>query len=203
MKKISKFVVGVFCALLLATSAFAADTSVTANTAATTTVTTNASVFGDWVFTVGGDGATTTLANSQTAFGFNMSAARNLTLLGTRDEVGIRQSFSYASAMPQSACTPKSNNDGVFLGSTRPYADVIVYSFNLTKTIPVDVYIGGSVGIIYGNTPLTWVAAPEVGLDVWLAKNVGLDGRIDYAFNLGRGCSENILEYVIGIKFRF
>ena len=196
MKKISKFVVGVFCALLLATSAFAADTAVKASTnapvAVTTVPATNAPLFGDWVFTLGGQGATTTSGDSQSAIGFNFSAGRDLTLFGTRDEVGVRQSFGYASP-----------NGGTTLASTRLYADVVVFSFNLTKDVPVDFYVGGAAGPTYGNTPLQWKAAPEAGLDIWLAKNVAIDARVDYAFDLNNGRSENVLEYVLGVKFKF
>ena len=194
MNKISKLIVGAFCALLLATSAFAADTAVKAssNTAVTTVATTNAPLFGDWVFTLGGSGATTTSGDSQSAIGLNFSVGRDLSLFGTRDEVGVRQSFGYASP-----------DGGTTLASTRLYADVVVLSFNLTKTVPVDFYVGGSAGPTYGNTSLQWKAAPEAGVDVWLAKNVAIDARVDYAFDLNNGRSENVLEYVLGVKFKF
>ena len=187
-------IVGVFCALLLATSAFAADTDVKASAnapvAVTTVPATNAPTTGDWVFTVGGSGTTTTAGNSQSAFGLNLSAGRDFTLLGTSDEAGIRQSIGYAS------------KGGSTVASTRGYADVCVFCFDLTQNIPVDVYVGGSAGAIYGNTTLKWVAAPEVGVDVWLAKNVAVDFRTDYAFDLNSGRSENVLEYVLGVKFK-
>jgi hypothetical protein len=193
MKKFSTMIVGVFCALLLATSAFAADTvKASSNTAVTTVATTNAPFFGDWVFTLGGSGATTTSGDSQSAFGLNLSAGRNISLFGTRDEAGVRQSIGYASL-----------NGGTALAATRLYADVVVFSFNLSQTIPVDVYVGGAAGPTYGNTTLQWKAAPEAGVDVWLAKNVAIDGRIDYAFDLNSGRAENTLEYVLGIKFKF
>jgi hypothetical protein len=194
MRKISKLIVGVFCALLLATSAFAADTAVNAssNTAVTTVPATNAPFFGDWVFTLGGSGATTTSGDSQSAIGLNFSVARDLSLFGTRDEAGVRQSFGYASP-----------DGGTTLASTRLYADVVVFSFNLAKDVPVDFYVGGAAGPTYGNTTLQWKAAPEVGLDVWLAKNVAIDARADYAFDLNNGRSENVIEYVLGVKFKF
>jgi hypothetical protein len=195
MKKISKLIVGVFCALLLATSAFAAnsDGMVSSMTTVTTVPATDTPpLFGDWVFTLAGVGATTTANDSESAFGVSLSVGRDLTLFGTKDEVGVRQTFAYASP-----------DGGTFLGSTRLYADVCVFCFNLTKDIPVEVYVGGNVGPTYGNTPLTWVAAPEAGVDVWLAKNVAIDARIDYPFNLNRGHSEDVLEYVLGVKFKF
>lgn len=177
MKKLTNMLVGVFCASLLATSAYAG--------------TTNAPVIGDWVFTVGANGATGTTRDGQTAFGLNMSAGRNLALFGAREEAGVRQSVGYASS-----------DGGTTLASTRLYADVVVLSFNLSQNVPVDVYAGGNVGMTYGNTTLKWIAAPELGVDIWLAKNVAIDGRIDYAFDLNSGRSENVLEYTIGVKFR-
>jgi hypothetical protein len=195
MRKLGKLFVGVFCALLIGTSAFAADLAVQASTNGTVAVTTapatNTPLFGDWVFTLAGVGETTTSGNSQSTFGVNLSVGRELNLLGTSDEVGIRQSVSYASP-----------NGGTTLASTRAYADVCVFCFNLTQNIPVDFYVGGNVGGIYGNTTFKWVAAPEVGVDVWLAKNVAIDGRIEYAFDLNSGRSENVLGYVLGVKFR-
>lgn len=191
MKKFTKMFVGVFCALLLVTttSAFAATN---APVAKTTTVATNTPLFGDWVFTIGGSGATSTSGDSQTAFGLNLSAGRDLSLFGTKDEVGVRQSIGYASG-----------NGGTTLASTRLYADVVVLTFNLTQITPVELYVGGNAGATYGDTSLRWTAAPEAGVDVWLAPNVALDGRIDYAFDLNHGRSEDVLEYVIGVKFRF
>lgn len=204
MKKISKFVVGVFCALLLATSAFAADTAVKASTNAPVAVTTTPAPASDWVMTIGGAGATTTTGDSQTAFGVDFSVGRTLNLIkGFPEEVGIRQSFGYASSTPQSACSTGGDDGGTFLASTRAYLDVTVLTFNLTKTTPVDIYVGGNIGPNYGNTTLKWVAAPEVGLDVWLAKNVALDARLEYAFDLNNSRAFDALTYFLGVKFKF
>src|ERR1035437_6692204 len=189
MKKISKLIVGVFCAVLLATSAFAANsdcmvssmTTVTTVPAPAPAPVTSTPLFGDWVFTVSGIGATTTADNSQTAFGLSLSAGRELSLFGTKDEVGIRQSVAYASGDGENT-----------IASTRLYGDVTVFCFDLTQNIPVDIYVGANFGPTYGDTSLLWVAAPEAGVDVWLAPNVALDARIDYAFDLNHGRSEDI-----------
>jgi len=82
MKKITKLFVGVFCALLLATSAFAADT--------------NAGSPESWVFTLAGTGATTTTTDSQSAFGVDLSIGRTGHLL-LPIEAGVRQGVAYAS----------------------------------------------------------------------------------------------------------
>lgn len=136
MKKISKLIVGVFCALLLTVSAFAADTAVKASTNAPVAVTTTPAPASDWVMTIGGAGATTTTGDSQTAVGLNFSIGRTLNLVkGLPAEVGIRQSIGYASG-----------DGGNTLLSTRSYLDVTVLEFNLTETTPVDVYVGGNIG---------------------------------------------------------
>lgn len=204
MKKISKLIVGVFCALLLTVSAFAADTAVKASTNAPVAVTTTPAPASDWVMTIGGGGATTTSGDSQTAFGVDFSIGRTLNLVkGFPEEVGIRQSFGYASSTPQSACSTGGDDGGTFLASTRAYLDVTVLTFNLTKTTPVDIYVGGNIGPNYGNTTLKWMAAPEVGLDIWLAKNVALDARLEYAFDLNNSRGTDALAYFLGVKFKF
>lgn len=193
MKKISKLIVGVFCALLLTVSAFAADTAVKASTNAPVAVTTTPAPASDWVMTIGGAGATTTTGDSQTAVGLNFSIGRTLNLVkGLPAEVGIRQSIGYASG-----------DGGNTLLSTRSYLDVTVLEFNLTETTPVDVYVGGNIGPTYGNTTLKWVAAPEVGLDIWLAKNVALDARLEYGFDLNNSKAFDAVNYFLGVKFKF
>lgn len=196
MNKIGKLITGVFAALLIATSAFAADTAVKASTntplAVTTTVTTN-TFASDWVFTLGGNGTTTTKGDSQSAFGVNLSAGKTLNLFKANEEVGVRQSIGYAS-----------ENGGATVFSTKPYVDVNVLSFNLTKTIPVTLFAGGNAGLTYGNTPLRWTVAPEVGIDVWLAPNVAVEGRGEYAFDLNNGArSQDSIGWFLGAKFKF
>lgn len=189
MKKFTNMLVGVFVALLLATSAFAASNTPVATT---TAVATNSAFDGEWVMTLGGSGATTT-TDSETAFGINFSVGRTLNLIkGFPEEVGIRQGLGYASG-----------NGGNTILSTRAYLDVTVLKFDLTKNIPVDIYVGGNIGPNYGNTNLKWVAAPEVGVDVWLAKNVAIDARLEYAFDLDNARSSDALVYVLGVKFKF
>lgn len=189
MKKFTNMLVGVFCALLLGMSAFAATN---APVATTTTVATNSAFAGEWVMTVGGSGATTT-TDSETAFGLNFSIGRTLNLLkGFPEEVGIRQGLGYSSG-----------NGGNTILSTRAYLEVTVLKFNLTKNVPVDIYVGGNIGPNYGNTNLKWIAAPELGVDVWLAKNVALDTRLEYAFDLDNTRSSDALVYTIGVKFKF
>jgi hypothetical protein len=188
MKKFTKMFVGVFCALLLAAPVFAASTPVAVTT--TTATPTNS-----WVLTLGGSGATTTTADSETAFGLSFGLGKQfsetLPLVGTVSlESGVRQTVGYATQKNASSTT---------LFSTRPYVDTTLYTVG-----PVSVYAGGNSGATYGNMPLRWTAAPEWGVDVKLAKNVLLDGRMDYAFDLNPSQkAQNALEYFVGIKFLF
>jgi hypothetical protein len=198
MNKIGKLIIGVVAALVIATSAFAADTAVKASTnapVAVTTVATN-SFTSDWVFTLGGAGATTTSGDSQSAFGLNLSAGKTLSLFnvsGITEEAGVRQSIGYASP-----------NGGTTTLSTKPYLDVNLYTFNLTKTVPVTLFAGGNAGLTYGNSPLRWTAAPEAGLDVWLARNVAIEGRGEYAFDLNPSAkAQNAIGWFVGVKFKF
>lgn len=212
MKKISTMIVGVFCALLLATSAFAEDTAVKASTNAPVAVTTVVvdSSANTWVLSLSGMGATTTIADSTTAFGLTVGLGKQFTetlpLVGAVSfEPGIRQSFSYVSGKDARVvcngnyCIAYDKTDSSTLFSTKPYVDVTLVTLG-----PVSLYAGGNAGATYGNTPLRWTAAPEWGVNVKIAKNVLLDGRMDYAFDLNPTAqAQNILEYFVGIKLLF
>lgn len=192
MKKITKMFVGVFCAMSLATAVFAADAVVKASTNAPVAIqTTSVSSTNDWVMSIGGSGATTTTGDSKTALGVNVALGRTFTLL-LPGEVGIRQFYGYTAT------------DATSIASTKVYADFTVLKFNLTKAVPVDVLIGVNGGPTYGNTPLVWAVGPEAGVNVWLAKNVALDARIEFPFVVSgdHGGAANVLSYVIGVKFK-
>lgn len=194
MTKFSKIIVGVFCALAIATSAFAADTAVKASTNAPVVVTTTPAPASDWVFTLGGSGATTTTGDSQTALGVSFSVGKTLNVFNVQEELGVRQSIGYASG-----------DGGTTLLSTKPYLDVNVFSFNLTKEIPVTLFVGANAGLTYGNTTPRWTLAPEAGADVWLAKNVAIEARGEYAFNIDNSGfnSQDAFTWFLGVKFKF
>lgn len=146
---------------------------------------------GKWVMTLGGNGVVGTKGNTQTGLGINGSIGRTLKL-GLPAEIGLRQGISYASKGSQTVL------------SSALYADWTLWTFNLTQNIPVDLFAGGNAGVTYGNTPTQWTAAPEAGMDVWLAKNVALDTRIAYPFNLsGKTKAQEALTWNIGVKFTF
>jgi len=195
MKKINKMIVGVFCALLLATSAFAASTAVNASTNAPVVVTTVAvDVPTDaWVLTLGGSGGTTTKGDSQSVFGVDLSVGRSIMLSDksylNNVEVGVRQGISYAS-----------QNNGNVLLSTKAYADLTLFTY---KT--VDLFAGANVGLIYGDTEATWIVAPEAGLRWWMKKDVAIVGRLEYPYtDRSGGFSEvNALTYFLGLQIKF
>lgn len=188
MKKFGKLIVGVLTAvLLLSTTAFAADTTtVKATNAPVAIETVKAPAAEAWTFSLSGAGATTTKGDSQTLVGGDISLGHTGHIL-LPVEFGVRQGFAYASG-----------NGGATLFSTRPYLDWTL--FTLKK---FDIYAGGSVGAIYGNTSMRWVAAPEVGLHYWIKSDVGLFGRIEYPFNLNDGKANDTLNYAFGLVLKF
>jgi hypothetical protein len=199
MKKISRLIVGVFCALLLATSAFAADTAVKASTnapvAVTTTPATGFTYLLDqpkvdapsWVFGVGGSGATGLNSDSETAFGLNLQLGRTAQLV-LPFEYGVRQSIGFAT-----------EGEDTTLFTTKLYAD-----WNLLSYKKVDLFAGGNVGLTYGNTSPLWTAAPETGLRFWLKKDVAIEGRLEFPFDIGDNAKFNdAMTYTIGLKVRF
>lgn len=191
MNKFVKLIAGVFLATILTIPAFAADTAVKA-TDAPVAVTSTPAPASDLLFGIGGNGVTTTSGDDKSAYGLNLSLSKNVNLFTVKDEVGLRQSIGYAST-----------DGGTTLLSTKPFVDFNVFSFNVSKT-PVDVFVGGNAGLTYGNTPLRWTAAPEVGVDVWLAKNVAIEARGEYAFDLNPSArSQNAIGWFIGAKLKF
>ena len=200
MKKLSKVLVGVFCALLLATSAFAADTAVKASTNAPVAVTTTPADSGltylwhqpkvddqQWTFMIGGGGATGLKSDSETAFGLNLQLGRTAQLL-LPFEYGIRQSIGFAT-----------QGEDTTLLTTKAYADWTLLSYK-----KVDLFAGGNVGLTYGNTSPLWTAAPETGLRFWLKKDVAIEGRVEFPFDLNDGAKfQDAMTYTVGLKLKF
>lgn len=217
MKKISKLFVGVFCALLLVTSAFAASTAVKVSTNAPVAVQTvaaptyaflaeQAPVDPQWVITIGGSGATGLDGNLDSAFGVNFSIGRTAQLL-LPFEYGLRQSFNYASGNDAyvvcngPTCVFYPEKESSLLMTSKLYGD-----WTLAKLGPIDLFAGGNVGITYGDTMPLWTAAPEVGVNVWLTKtrNMGIEGRVEFPFDLGTNPGfQDAMTYSVGLKVRF
>ncbi|HNV97356.1 MAG TPA: hypothetical protein PL028_07905 [Bacteroidales bacterium] len=198
MKKINTLVVGAFCALLLTTSAFSADTTVKASSNSPVVVTTtpatgplylwNQPKVDDhqWTFSIGGGGVTGLKSNSGTTLGLDLSVGYTAQLL-LPFEIGIRQGIGYSSF----------GKDTTLL-TTKVYAD-----WTLLRYKKVDVFAGGNFGPTYGNTPLLWSAAPEVGAHYWFAKNVGIEGRVEFPFDIGKKSEfRDTMNYVVGLKVK-
>jgi len=188
MKKFTQIVAGICLAIALATSAFAADTAVKASTNAPVAVQTvsSPSLSGDWMLTLSGGGVKTLSDNSKTAAGINIGIGRTGELL-LPVEAGIRQGIAYVSA----------DNDTVIL-DTKGYIDWTLLSKN-----KFDVYAGGNLGVIYGDTSAVWTVAPEAGVRYWLANNVALVSRVEYPFNITENKTADALTYTVGFQVKF
>lgn len=138
----------------------------------------------DWAISVGGVGTTTTSGDVGTSVGVDVSVGKTGVLL-LPVEGGIRQRVAY-------------DGDSQTVGTTAVYCDWDILSFN-----PVDVFVGGNVGVTYGNgiSPL-WLAAPEAGFRWWVREGVAILGRVDAPFNMDGWDFENSLRYFIGVQVR-
>lgn len=200
MNKIGKLFVGVLLAIGLVTSAFAADTAVKASTNAPVAVTTTPADSGlsllwnqpkvddqQWTFMIGGSGATGLKSDSETAFGLNLQLGRT-TQLVLPFEFGVRQSVGFAS-----------EGEDTTLFTTKVYADWTLLSYKR-----LDLFAGGNIGATYGNTSPLWTAAPETGLRYWLKNDVGIEGRLEFPFDIGDNTKfQNAMTYTIGLKVKF
>lgn len=197
MKKFTKTIVGVFCALLLVTSAFAADTAVKATNAPVAVETvkaTNAPAFAylwtqpkvqeeAWVLTLGGAGSSKTGSDSSSAFGVDLSIGRTGHLLLPL-EAGLRQSVSY--------------NDSDTTLNTRLYSDWTLLTYK-----KLDLFAGGAVGLQYGNQKPSWEIAPEAGLRYWLKKDVAVVGRAEVPWDLDGWEFKDTVRYFLGFQVKF
>ena len=143
---------------------------------------------GEWTVSLAGGGSTAFNSNDQdaTVVGGEVQIGHAAKLILPL-EVGVRQGVGYANS-----------GNSSWLLSTRIYSDVVLVKFG---NLQFDA--GANVGVIYGNTTLTWVAAPEVVGRLYLKKDVDLFARVEYPFNLNEGKAENRLDYTIGCRIRF
>lgn len=139
-----------------------------------------------WVLSLGGVGATGTDSDGETAFGIDLSIGRTGHLLLPL-EGGLRQSFSYATEGEDTA-----------LLSTRGYLDVTLLDFK-----GFDLFVGGNIGLLYGNTEPEWGLSPEAGLRFWLKKDVAILGRVEYPYDLTNGEWDDTLKYFLGFQVKF
>ena len=174
--------VGVFCALLLVTSTFAADV---VSTSTNVPVVTTPVAPGAWVISLGGSGATTTTGNNDTSLGADLSVGRTGNLLLPL-EAGVRQGISY---------------DSTVVLSTKLYADWTLFSF---ATDRVDVFAGANVGLTYGDVQATWTASPEAGLRLWVKRDVAVLLRAEFPFQLNDESKyTDTVRYFLGFQVKF
>lgn len=181
MKKYTKWIVGVLCAVMLATSALAADT-VAASTNATVTV---QQVEPQWAVSLGGAGATVTSGDVETAFGLDLSVGRYGEIL-LPVEYGIRQSISF------------SDDDTIL--TTRVYNDWTLFT---AKDLNLDLFAGGNVGLTYGNTKPVWTIAPEAGVRWWVKNDVAILARVEVPFDMVEWEYNDTVRYFLGFSVKF
>lgn len=175
--KIAKYMLGALFALvcLLAISSYAAD---------------ERSLFdpNGWTVSLGGSGGSALSGDSEAAFGVTVDVGHTGYLL-LPFQVGMRQSFSYGDT---------ENTGSQTLLDTKLYWDTTLY----TIAKKVDIFLGGNVGIRYGNTTLLWEAAPEAGLRWLLKDDVSIVGRVEYPFDLNHGRGSEVLRYFLGFQIK-
>ena len=186
MKKFTNMIVGVFFALLLTTSTFAADVS--ANTNAPVAVETVAAPVTPsyWVVSLGGVGETVTTGDTDTVFGADLSVGYTGKLLLPL-EAGVRQGVSY------------DGDSTVF--STRLYGDWTLVS---VAKDTVDVFVGANAGLTYGDLQTVWTAAPEAGVRWWVKDDVAVLFRAEFPFRLNDGAEyTDSVRYFLGFQVKF
>ena len=183
----NKTLISLACTMLLSISSFAANTN-------TNAVLTLPQVKAEqWVVTIGGTGVNDTKFDRTTQYGMDLSLGRTGHLLLPM-EAGIRQSINYSDALNAY------NKNGVIL-NTKAYADWTLLSYKR-----VDLFAGGNIGAIYGNTTLGWEGAPELGIRFNINKNLALIARAEYTFNLA-SCTvspgQDTIRYFAGLSLRW
>lgn len=185
MKKTLTYLVCALSALLLATSAFSAETSTNTVPA---TVSKVAEVENVWVISLGGVGQTATASETSTALGLDISIGRTGFLL-LPVEAGVRQNVAWST-----------DDSGVF--STRVYSDWTLFS--LKGNTKFDYFVGANAGLTYGDVQSFWTAAPETGFRWWLRKDVSVLGRAEFPFRLSDGAEfTETITYFLGFQVKF
>jgi len=179
MKKYMKIILGVVCAVAVATSTLAASTN-----APVAVKVEKASE--SWMLTLGGIGATTTKGESQSAIGADLSIGRTGKLILPITS-GIRQSIAYASP-----------DGGNVVLTSKVFNDFTLFSLKC-----VDVFAGGNIGVTYGDVAATWTYAPEAGVRVWIKDDVAIVGRVEYPYDINSGGYRDVLVYSIGFQIKF
>jgi len=177
MKKFTKMFVGVFCALLLVTSAFAADTAVKAGSAVQTTATTTTSLFN-----AGEVGLSLGTAYDLGSAGSLPASVSGKTLFNTPYTLNFNAGafwFPFRN-LGFEANVPLYQNKGVSVDEVQVG---VLLRLPLAKTTPVlrnlSPYIGADA--VYGwNAVEKWSYIGKAGLEVRLNKHWGVFGEGQY-----------------------
>lgn len=144
---------------------------------------------GDWEFSLFGTGANDEDFEVGTAGG----GATLGYYLGDVVQLSLRQNVSFADF-----------GDSVWNGSTR-----LAIDFHIPLG-PVRPFVGGNVGIVYGDTiDETGAAAPEAGVKVYVKEDVFLFAIGEYQFffddtdNIDDGFEDGNFVYSLGVGFNF
>jgi len=192
MKKITQMFVGVFCALVLTVSAFAADTAVKASTnapVAVTTVATTDTPSEPWTLSLAGSGFTATKGTATTAMGLTFQVGHYLDLL-LPSEVGARQSVNWISRPDENA--------GSWALNTEIYND-----WRIVKWRSLELSAGPHLGVAYGNVPTRWYFGPEAEARLWVKKDVYTFFRAGYDKNISDTRNDqDLMKYTVGVGFK-
>jgi hypothetical protein len=169
-----KLITVIACMTALTLSAIAAGTN-----------TNNSAPTESWVLSLGGAGSTVTKGDTGTQFGVDLSLGHTGHLVLPL-EAGLRQGVTY-------------DGSSTTIGTTKLYSDWTL--FTVLKTL--DVFVGGNVGLSYGNTTVLWTAAPEAGARLWLKKDVAVLARVEVPFDLNGGKYTDTLRYSLGVAVKF
>lgn len=133
-----------------------------------------------WTLSIQGSGGTS-LKQDNSSFATSFGLTRNDVL--PHVDFGVRQSIGFADLLS---------------GGT-----ALAQDYNI-KLLPwLKVYGGVSEGAAYKEKlPTTWFVGPEVGLKLYVHKDVYINGRVNYDFQLSDS-SKDALRYTIGISIPF
>jgi hypothetical protein len=166
----------------------AAALLVSTTLAATNAPLASAAADNQWTFSLAGGGSSALTGDNASAVGLNLELGHAGKLVLPMN-AGVRQGVGYADA---------DGADSTWVLSTKLFSD-----WTVLKLGNLQFDVGGNAGINYGNTTLTWTAAPEAVVRLYLKKDVDVFGRVEYPFNLNEGRSQQQLVYVLGVRVGF
>ena len=221
MKNIYKAIIGVFCALMLATSAYSANVNASTNAPVSVqTVSIPASGLHGWAITLGGVAVTPSQTGNQWGWGGELGVSKDIKIKKLNTVIGVRQSgwtttgdkTTYTvvnekvnvappccgeDLVNKSTIVPKSVTD-----SYQNYRSEVFWDAKFKLLGPVSAVVGPNVSMVYGAGTPTWYVGPEAGLNADLSKNLFLYGRVNYDFEV-EGSGKDGLRMATGVGVKF